>query len=109
MTFPMACFYDKTHTDLLSIKGDAEKMKQHYRHMLTFNAFENAPLADVIDLCLPSEVLHDFGNGISKYVIEVCNEIIGRKTENIVEENKFDGVHHVIAELADRQSEELQH
>ena len=34
--------------DLLSAKGDAEKMKRHSRHMLTFNAFENAPIVDFV-------------------------------------------------------------
>ena len=91
--------------DWLDVKGDPQKMKKHSRHMLTFNTFENAPIADLIDLCLPLEVLHVFGNGISKYQIEVFNQIIGIDDSNKAGKDKFDGLHPAIAESVDRQSD----
>ena len=42
-----------TVQDLKDAKGDKEAMQKLSRHMLGFNAFGNAPLADVIHNILP--------------------------------------------------------
>ena len=70
-----------TAEELKGIKGNEVRMKNFSRHCLTFNAFKNAHLSQVIDSILPLETLHVFGNGITKYFIDILLNILGPKNK----------------------------
>ena len=94
-----------TAEELKAIKGNKVRMKKFSRHCLTFNAFENVPLSQVVNSILPSDTLHVFGNGIKEYFIDIQSNILGPRNKNKTDKKSFNKLFDAVNDIASRQSD----